>query len=72
MIRLINESGAYVVSADINSGLNGDNGMAAEAVRSDLTVCVGSWQPGHFLNMAGDLIGAQGTGNEVAGGGGRV
>ena len=57
MIRLINESGAYVVSADINSGLNGDSGMAAEAVRSDLTVCVGSWQPGHFLNMAGDLIG---------------
>ena len=57
MIRLINESGAYVISADINSGLNGDNGMAEEAVRSDLTVCIGSWQPGHFLNMAGDLIG---------------
>ena len=57
MIRLINESGAYVVSADINSGLNGDSGMAETAVRSDLTVCVGSWQPGHFLNMAGDLIG---------------
>jgi len=57
MIRLINDSGAYVVSADINSGLNGDSGMAEEAVRSDLTVCIGSWQPGHFLNMAGDLIG---------------
>ena len=57
MIRMINGSGAYVVSADINSGLNGDSGMAEEAVRSDLTVCVGSWQPGHFLNMAGDLIG---------------
>ncbi len=56
MIRLINGSGAYVVSADINSGLNGDSGMAEEAVRSDLTVCVGSWQPGHFLNMAGDLM----------------
>ncbi len=56
MIRLINGSGAYTVSADINSGLNGDNGMAEEAVRSDLTVCIGSWQPGHFLNMAGDLI----------------
>ena len=56
MIRLINESGAYVVSADINSGLNGDNGMAATAVRSDLTVSVGSWKPGHFLNMAGDLM----------------
>ena len=56
MIRLINASGAYVVSADINSGLNGDSGMAEEAVRSDLTVCIGSWKPGHFLNMAGDLI----------------
>ncbi len=57
MIRLINASGACVVSADINSGLNGDSGMAEEAVRSSLTVCIGSWQPGHFLNMAGDLIG---------------
>lgn len=59
MIRLINASGAYVVSADINSGLDGDTGMAGEAVRSDLTVCIGSWQPGHFLNMAGDLIGSK-------------
>ena len=56
MIRLINESGAYVVSADINSGLNGDNGMAETAVFSDLTVSVGSWKPGHFLNMAKDLM----------------
>ena len=57
MIRLINDSGAFVVSADINSGLNGDSGMADGAVRSDLTVCIGSWKPGHFLNMAADLIG---------------
>ena len=56
MIRLINESGAYVVSADINSGLNGDSGMAETAVNSDLTVSVGSWKPGHFLNMAKDLM----------------
>ena len=56
MIRLMNESGAYVVSADINSGLNGDSGMAVNAVRSDLTVSVGSWKPGHFLNMAKDLM----------------
>ena len=56
MIRLINESGAYTVSADINSGLNGDNGMAETAVRSDLTVSVGSWKPGHFLNMAKDTM----------------
>ena len=56
MIRLINESGAYVVSADINSGLNGDSDMAEPAVNSDLTVSVGSWKPGHFLNMAKDLM----------------
>ena len=56
MIQLINDSGAYVVSADINSGLNGDSGMAETAVRSDLTVSVGNWKPGHFLNMAKDLM----------------
>ena len=56
MIRMINDSGAYTVSADINSGLNGDNGMAETAVRSDLTVSVGSWKPGHFLNMAKDTM----------------
>ncbi len=57
MIRLINESGARVVSADINSGLNGDSGMGGEAVRSDLTVSVGCFKPGHFLNRAMDLMG---------------
>lgn len=56
MIDLINESGAYVVSADINSGLNGDSGLAKKAVRSDLTVSVGFFQPGHFLNQAMDWM----------------
>ena len=58
IIALINESGADVVSADINSGLNGDTGLAAEgkAVRSRLTVSVGHYQPGHFLNQAMDLM----------------
>ncbi|MBR2660391.1 MAG: NAD(P)H-hydrate dehydratase [Clostridia bacterium] len=55
-IRRINESGAYVVSVDINSGLNGDSGLAETCVRSDLTVSVGSFQPGHFLNMAKDVM----------------
>ena len=57
MIDLINTSGAFVVSADINSGLNGDNGLAEKAVRSDVTVSVGFFQPGHFLNQAMDLMG---------------
>ena len=56
MIDLINNSGAYVVSADINSGLNGDSGITVKAVRSDLTVSVGWFQPGHFLNMAMDIM----------------
>ena len=56
VIEAINESGAYVVSVDINSGLNGDTGMAGVCVRSDLTVSVGSFKPGHFLNMAKDVM----------------
>ena len=55
-IHAINESGAYVVSVDINSGLNGDTGMAELCVRSDMTVSVGSFQPGHILNMAKDMM----------------
>ena len=58
-IEAVNRSGAYVVSVDINSGLNGDNGMAELCVRSDLTVSVGSFQPGHFLNMAKDVMKAK-------------
>jgi NAD(P)H-hydrate epimerase len=57
MIERINQSGAYVVSADINSGLEGDGGMAELCVRSDLTVSIGEFKTGHFLNMAGDVIG---------------
>ena len=57
IIERINASGAYVVSVDINSGMNGDNGRGETAVRSDLTVSVGTYKPGHFLNRAKDLIG---------------
>ncbi|MBO4890339.1 MAG: NAD(P)H-hydrate epimerase, partial [Lachnospiraceae bacterium] len=56
VIEAINTSGAYVVSVDINSGLNGDTGMAETCVRSDLTVSVGGFKPGHFLNMAKDVM----------------
>ena len=56
MIGLINACGACVVSADINSGLNGDNGLGKCAVRSDLTVSVGSLKPGHFLGRAKDVM----------------
>ena len=56
IIEKINASGAFVVSADINSGLNGDSGMGEICVKSDITVSIGSYKPGHFLNSAKDNI----------------
>ena len=86
-IDMINAGGAYVVSVDINSGLNGDSGMAAKremaeipadtskagaankggdakagevkpytCVYSDLTISIGTFKPGHFLNLAKDVM----------------
>lgn len=51
-VEQINASNAYVVSADINSGLNGDTGVADIAVNSDLTVSIGAYKTGFFLNDA--------------------
>lgn len=56
VIEKINESGAYIVCADINSGLNGDSGLCDICVKSDLTVSVGTIKSGHLLNMAKDKI----------------
>ena len=56
VIESINKSGAYIISVDINSGLNGDSGMAVTCVKSDLTVSIGGFKSGHFLNMAKDVI----------------
>ena len=55
-IEAVNRSSAYVVSADINSGLNGDSGLGDPCVRSDLTVSIGGFKPGHFLNRAKDVM----------------
>ena len=57
VIEEINTCGAFVISADINSGLNGDTGTADFAVMSDLTVSVGYLKTGMFLNDAPSLIG---------------
>ena len=51
-IEKINASGAYVVCADINSGLNGDTGLGDLYVVSDLTVSIGTFKYGHFLGNA--------------------
>lgn len=56
VIERINKSGSYVVSVDINSGLNGDTGIADVCVKSDITVSIGGFKLGHFLNMAKDKI----------------
>ena len=56
-INRINQAGAFVVSVDINSGMNGDTGEAELAVRSDRTVSIGYYKKGLFLGRAPELIG---------------
>ncbi len=57
-IENINSSGAYVVSCDIPSGLNGDTGKAmGVAVKADLTVAIQEYKLGHFLNDGIDFCG---------------
>ncbi|MDD6302814.1 MAG: NAD(P)H-hydrate dehydratase [Bacillales bacterium] len=56
VINKINDSHSYIVSVDINSGLNGDNGISYGCVISDLTISIGSFKYGHFLNDAKDVI----------------
>ena len=51
-IEEINSCPAYIISADINSGINGDTGEAEIAVSSDLTVSIGAYKTGMFLNDA--------------------
>lgn len=54
----INASGAFVVSADIPSGLNGDNGLVLGcAVRADLTVAIAEYKAGFFLGDGPDYCG---------------
>ena len=55
-IEKINSSGAYVVSADINSGLNGDTGLGDLYVISDLTVSIGTFKYGHFTGHADEAM----------------
>ena len=49
--------GTYVVSADINSGMNGDTGEGEVAVKSDLTVSIGFYKQGLFRGRSRELIG---------------
>lgn len=58
-IRAINEAGeagTFVVSADLNSGLNGDTGEGSLFVKSDLTVSIGEFKLGHFRGLADEAM----------------
>ena len=50
-------SEVFVISVDINSGMNGDTGEAEIAVVSDLTVSIGYYKTGFFTGKAPELIG---------------
>lgn len=58
IIEKINSSGAFVISADIPSGLNGDNGrIMGCAVKADVTVCIAELKLGHVLSDGPDFCG---------------
>lgn len=62
MIEAINAAGAagtYVISCDINSGLNGDTGLGSIYVKSDLTVSIGEFKLGHFRGLAEEAMKAK-------------
>lgn len=52
IIDKINQSGSYVASVDIPSGLSAANGQGNIYVKSDLCVTFGYAKIGHFLNPA--------------------
>ena len=56
IINKMNESQKPIISIDINSGLDSDNGLAETCIHSTLTVSIGALKPGHLLNMAKDNI----------------
>ena len=56
-INSAHENGSYVISVDINSGMNGNTGEAILAVESDLTVSIGYYKKGFLLGKADKLIG---------------
>lgn len=56
-IEEINASKAYIISVDINSGMNGDTGEAEAAVVSDLTVTIGFVKKGTVSTPAFEYIG---------------
>lgn len=56
-VKRINGCGAKVVSADIPSGLNGDDGSFVSCVNADVTVAVGELKVGHLIGNGPDVCG---------------
>ena len=49
-VRMINASGAFVIAADIPSGVHADTGaILGDAVRADATITFTMAKPGHFI-----------------------
>ncbi|MBR3752277.1 MAG: NAD(P)H-hydrate epimerase [Ruminiclostridium sp.] len=48
-IQGMNDSQAYTICVDINSGMNGDTGLGDLVVKADLTVTIGFLKTGFFL-----------------------
>ncbi len=57
IIKKINDSGAYKISVDIPSGLDGDSGRYTTCVVADETVTVEYAKTGLYLNDGKDMIG---------------
>ena len=58
LIEQINSYGAFVISADIPSGLSGDSGKTMGiCVQANKTVAIAEYKLGHFLNDGIDLCG---------------
>ena len=57
VIKAVNDSKAIVVSADINSGMNGDTGESNICINSDLTVSIGFLKKGLITDEAKRHIG---------------
>ena len=57
IIKAVNDSKAKVISADINSGMNGDTGASDICIDSDLTVSIGFLKKGLITEEAKKHIG---------------
>ena len=58
IINNINNSGAYIISCDIPSGLNGNSGVADTCIKANKTVSIGYLKYGLLLNDAKNYTGS--------------